>query len=128
MIGHNIQLRSILINTRHQQRHTKRPAHNTLLPLRPFPEPYRQIANTLRAALHPQRLVVMESVALALNAGVLDHGARVRLQTGHGASDVSVYFYYFFDGGGLEEGGGDAFFHAEDYAGARGHLWEGRVK
>lgn len=93
----NIQLRPILINARHQQRHPERSTHDTLLPLRAFSEPYRQIANTLRAAFYSEGLVVMESVALAFHAGMLDHGARVGLEARHGAADVAVYFYDLFD-------------------------------
>lgn len=64
----------------------------------------------------------METVVLALDAGVFDHGAGVGLQAGHGAADVSVDFDDFFNGGGFEEGGGDAFFYAEDHAGAGSDL------
>jgi hypothetical protein len=39
----------------------------------------------------------VECVVLALDTGVLDHGARVRLQARHGASDVSVYLHDLFD-------------------------------
>ena len=64
----------------------------------------------------------MERVVLGLDAGVLDHGAGVSLEAGHGAADVAVDFDDFLDGGGLEEGGGDAFFDAEDDAGGGGDL------
>lgn len=65
----------------------------------------------------------METVVLALDAGVFDHGAGVGLETGHGAADVSVDFDDLLDGGGFEEGGGDAFFYAEDHAGTCGDLF-----
>ncbi|KAI4139783.1 MAG: hypothetical protein L6R39_006117, partial [Caloplaca ligustica] len=118
----DIQLRPILIDPGDQQRHPKRPTHYTLLPLRPLAKPYRQIANTLRAALDSQRLVVMEGMALAFNAGVLDHGARVSLQPGHGAPDVAVHFYDFLDRGGFEEGRGHPFLDAENYTGTGSDL------
>ena len=76
----DIQTRPILIITRNQQRHTERPAHNTLLALCTLTKPQRQIAYRLRAALDPQRLGIVEGVVLALDAGVLDHASCVGLQ------------------------------------------------
>ncbi len=75
----DIQLRPILVNPRYQQCYPKWPTHNTLLPLGSFAEPYGQVADTLGTALHPQGLIVVERMALALHAGVLDHGACVGL-------------------------------------------------
>lgn len=120
--GVGVQLRPILINPRNQQCYPEWPAHDTLLPVRPLSESYCQVANTLGAALHPQRLVVMETVVLTLDAGMFDHGAGVGLETGHGAADMSVDLHDFLNRGGFEEGGGDAFFYAENDAGAGGDL------
>ena len=55
-------------------------------------------------------------MGLALDAGVLDHGAGVGLEAGHGTANVAVDLYNLLDGGGLEEGGGDALLDAEDDA------------
>ena len=57
-------------------------------------------------------------MVLRLHASVLDHGAGVGLETGHGASDVAVDLDNFLYGRGLEEGGGDALLDAEDDAAA----------
>lgn len=110
------QLRAILIVTRNQERHTKRPAHDALLAIRALTEAQRQIADGLGAALDAEGLVVVEEVALTLDAGVLDHGAGVGLETAHGAADVAVDLDDLLDGGGFEEGGGDALLDAEDDA------------
>jgi hypothetical protein len=111
-----IQLWSPLIVSRNQQRHPKRPTHNTLLAIRALPKAQCQIANRLRTALNAQLLVVIEGVVLGFYASMLDHAACIRLEAGHGAADVAVYFDDFFDGGGFEEGGSDALFDAENYA------------
>lgn len=37
-------------------------------------------------------------MVLGFDAGVLDHGAGVGLQTGHGAADVGINFDDLFDG------------------------------
>ncbi len=58
----------------------------------------------------------MEGVILRLDAGVLDHGSGVGLQTGHGTSDVTVYLDNLFDRGGFEESGGHPLFNSEDDA------------
>jgi hypothetical protein len=47
---------------------------------------------------------------------MLDHGASVGLETGHGAADVGVDFDDFLNGGGYEERGGDALLNAEENA------------
>lgn len=53
-------------------------------------------------------------MVLTFETGVIDHGAGVGGETGHGATDMGVDFDDFFDGRGFEEDGGDAFFDAED--------------
>ena len=63
----------------------------------------------------------MESVVLGLDAGVLDHGSGVRLQTGHRAADVGVYLNDFLDARGHQEWGGDALLDAEEDAVRGGH-------
>jgi hypothetical protein len=101
---------------RNQKRDAKRPAHDSVLALGSLTKPQRQVANSLRAAFNSQRLVVVESVVLALDSRVLDHTAGVGLQAAHRAADMTVYFDYLFDTRGFEEGGGDTLFNAEDYA------------
>ncbi len=78
-VGEDVQLRSFLVDPSNQERYSEWPAHDTLLALGALAKPQRQIANRLCAALDPQRFVVVESVVLALDAGVLDHRAGVGL-------------------------------------------------
>jgi hypothetical protein len=47
---------------------------------------------------------------------VFDHGARIRLQTRHGATNVGVDFDDLLDGGGDEKWRCDALFDAEEDA------------
>ena len=110
------QLRSHLVNTRNQQRHAKRPTHHGLLVMHALPEPERKITHGLRDALDLDPFVVREGVVLSGNACVVDHGARVGGEAGHGASEVTVDFHDFFDGAGFEEGRLDAFLDGEDDA------------
>jgi hypothetical protein len=112
----NVQTRPVLIITRNQQRHAKRPTHDALLALGTLTKPQRQVAYRLRAALDAQRLIVVEGVVLALDARVLDHAAGIGLKARHGASNVPVDFDNLLDGAGLEERRGYALFYAEDYA------------
>lgn len=49
----DIQLWALLVDPRNQQRNTKRPTHDALLPVSAFSEPQCQIADCLRTALHP---------------------------------------------------------------------------
>lgn len=110
------QLRAILVVASDQQGNAERSAHDGLLTLGTLTESQGQIANGLGTALDTQVLVVVEGVALALDAGMLDHGAGVGLEAGHGTADVAVDFDNLLDGGGLEEGGGDALLDTEDDA------------
>jgi hypothetical protein len=112
----NVQTRPILIISRNQQRHAKRPTHNALLALCALAKPQGQIAYRLRAALDAERLVVVEGVVLALDARVLDHAPCVGLQARHGASDVAVDLDNLFDRARLEERRRYALFYAEDDA------------
>ena len=110
------QLRSHLVNTRNQQRHAKRPTHHGLLVMHALPEPERKITHGLRDALDLDPFVVREGVVLSGDARVVDHGACVGGEAGHGASEVTVDFHDFFDGTGFEEGRLDAFLDGEDDA------------
>lgn len=111
-----VQARAILVVARNEQRDAKRPAHDALLAVGALAEPQGQVADGLGAGLDPQALVVVEGVALALDAGVLDHAPGVGLQAGHGAANVAVDLDNLLDGRGLEQGGGDALLDAEDDA------------
>jgi hypothetical protein len=106
------QLRPIFIKSSNQEGNAKRPTHDGLFTLGTFTETQRQVANGLRSALYAEGLIVVESVALALDTGVLDHGARIGLQARHGASNVTVNLDNLFDGGGFEESRGHALLDA----------------
>ena len=100
----DLQLRTLLIHTRNQQRNTKRPTHHRILIMHTLTEPQRQIAHRLRNTLHLDVLVVREGVVLRGDAGMVDHRACVGDESGHGAAEVCVDLHYLFDGGGFEEG------------------------
>lgn len=110
------QLGTVLVKASDEERNTKGPAHDGLLSVSALSEAQGKVANSLGGALHTEGLVVVEGVALALDAGVLNHGPCVGLEAGHGASDVAVDLDNLFDGGGFEEGGCDSLFDAEDDA------------
>lgn len=111
-----VQARAVLVVAGNQQRDAEGPAHDTLLAVGGLAETQGQVADGLGAGLDAQGLVVVEGVALALDAGVLDHAAGVGLQPAHGAADVPVDLDNLLDGRGLEEGGGHALLDAEDHA------------
>lgn len=115
-----VQRRTILVVSRNQQRHTKRTAHDALLAVGALAEAQGQVADGLGAALDSQVLVEVEGVRLALDAGVLDHRPRVRLQPAHGAPDVPVDLDYLFHGGRLEQGRRHALLDAQHHALRRG--------
>lgn len=110
------QLGTVLVKASDEERNTKGPAHDGLLSVSALSEAQGKVANGLGAALHAEGLVVVEGVALALDAGVLNHGSGVGLEAGHGASDVAVDLDNLFDGGGFEERRCDSLFDAEDDA------------
>lgn len=97
------QLRAQLVNTRDQQRNTKRPTHHRLLIVYTLSEAQCEIAHSLCNTLNLDRLVVGEGMVLGSHSGVVDHGAGICSETRHGAAKMSVYFHDLFDGGGLEE-------------------------
>lgn len=108
------QLRSLLVKTSNQQSHTKWSAHDGLLSISTLAESQGKIANSLGAALNSQGLVVVEGVALRFDAGVLDHGTSVGLQTGHGAANVAIDLDNLLDGRGFEERGGYSLLDSEN--------------
>lgn len=110
------QLRAVLVEAGNEQRDAKGPAHDGLLAVGTLAEAQGQVADGLRAALDAERLVVVEGVALALDARVLNHGPGVGLQARHGAANVAVDFDNLLDRRRLEQGGCDALLDAEDDA------------
>lgn len=104
---------AVLVVAGDEQGDAEGPAHDALLAVGALAEPQRQVADGLRAALHPQVLAVVEPVALALHARVLHHAARVRLQPAHRAPDVPVDLHDLLDRGRLEERRRHALLHAE---------------
>lgn len=99
-----VQTGTFLIIASNQERHTKRPAHDAFLAISRLAKPQGQVANGLGAALNAQGLVVVEGVALTLDARVLHHATRIGLQTTHCAANVSVNLDNLLDRGGLKEG------------------------
>ena len=110
------QLWPLLVNPRNQKRDPKRPTHHRVLVMHTLPKPQREVAHRLRDALDLDALVVGERVVLGRHPGVVDHGAGVGGEAGHGAAEVAVDLHDLLDGGGLEEGGLDALVYDEDDA------------
>ena len=81
-----------------------------------LPKPERKITHRLCGALDLDPFVVREAVVLCGDACVVDHGACVGSEAGHGTAEVMVDFHDFFDRAGFEEGGLDAFLDGEDDA------------
>lgn len=110
------QLRAILIISSNEQSDTKGSAHDGLLSIGTLTEAQGEVTDGLGGALDAEGLVVVEGVALALDAGMLDHGAGIGLEAGHGTADVAVDLDNLLDRGRLEEGGGDSLLNTEDDA------------
>ena len=79
-------------------------------------KPKCEITHRLCDAVNPDPFVVREGVVLGGDAGVVDHGACVGSEAGHGAPKVVVDFHDLLDGAGFEEGRLDAFLDGEDDA------------
>lgn len=56
----------------------------------------------------------MKGMILRLHSRMLDHGPGIGLQTGHGATDMTIDLDDLLDGRGLKQRGGDALLDAED--------------
>lgn len=108
------ELGAVLVVAGNQEGDTKGAGHDGLLALGTLTEAEGQVANGLGARLDAEGLVVVEGVGLGLDAGVLDHGTGIGLQTAHSASDVAVDLDNLLDGGGLQEGRGYALLDTED--------------
>ena len=119
------QLGSVLVVAGDEEGNAKGATHDGLLAVSTFAEAQGKVADGLSAALDTKGLVVVEGVRLALDTGVLDHGAGVGLETGHGATDVAVDLDNLLNRRRLEEGRGYALLDAEDYA-LRGGDADGR--
>jgi len=110
----------VLVVAGDEQGDAKGAAHAAGLAVDALAEAQRQVADGLGAAVDAQLLVVVEGVALALDARVLKHGPRVRLQPRHGAANVPVDLDNLLDRRRLEEGRGHALLDAQDDALGRG--------
>lgn len=111
-----VELGAVLVVASDQKGDTEGTAHDALLAIGALAEAQGEVADGLGAALDAQVLVVVEIVALALDAGVLDHAASVGLQPGHGAPDVAVDLDDLLDGRGLQQRRRHALLHAQDDA------------
>lgn len=96
------QLGPVLVVASDEQGDAKRPAHDSLLAFGALSEAQSEITDGLSGALDAEGLVVVEVVILALDAGVLNHGAGVGLQARHGAANVTVNFDNLLDRRRLE--------------------------
>ncbi|KAK8051318.1 hypothetical protein PG993_002703 [Apiospora rasikravindrae] len=85
-----VELGTVLVVAGNKQGNTKGAGHDALLAVGALAETQGQVADGLSATLDTQGLVVVEGVALGLDAGVLDHAAGVGLEARHGAADVTV--------------------------------------
>jgi hypothetical protein len=99
-----VQLRSILIYPSNKQRNAKRSRHDPfILIIITLSKPQSQIAYGLCTTFDTEGFVIGKAVVLTLDTGMVDHGAGIGGEAGHGAADVGVDFDDFFDGGGFEE-------------------------
>lgn len=75
-----VQLWSIVgVPAGDQERDTERSAHDRFLALGALAESQSQVADGLCATLDTELLIVVESVVLRLDSGVLNHASGVRL-------------------------------------------------
>jgi hypothetical protein len=116
----------VLVVAGNEQGDAKGTAHDALLAVSALAKAQGQVADGLGARLDAQGLVVIEGVALALDARVLDHAARIGLQPAHGAPNVPVDLDNLLDRRRLEQGRRDALLDAQDDALGRGHA-DGRA-
>lgn len=92
-----VELGAVLVVAGDEEGDAEGAAHDALLAVGALAEAQGEVADGLGAALDAQVLVVVERVALALDARVLDHAAGVGLQARHGAPDVAVDLYDLLD-------------------------------
>ena len=111
----------VLVEAGDEQGDAEGAAHDRLLAVGALAEAQGEVADGLGAALDAQGLVVVEGVALALDAGVLDHAARVGLQPAHGAADVAVDLDDLLHRRRLEQRRRHALLHAQHHALGRRH-------
>lgn len=93
--------------------------HQSLVLFYTLSKPKRQIANSLSAALNPDRLVVCERVVLARHPGVVDHRPGICRETRHGAPDVRVDLHNLLYRRGFEQLGRHALLDSKDDAEGR---------
>lgn len=114
--GHYSQLGPLLVDTRDEERDAERPTHHRIFIVHTLSEAQREITDCLGRALYTDGLVIGECVVLRGDARVVDHGARVGGEAGHGAPEVAVDLHDLLDGGRLEERRLYALLDAEDDA------------
>lgn len=108
-----VQLGAVLVVTGDEQGNAEGTGHDALLAVGTLTETQCQVTDSLGAALDAQGLVVVEGVALGLDAGVLDHAAGVGLKARHGAADVAVDLDNLLDRRCLEQGRRDSLLDAQ---------------
>lgn len=74
-----VELRAVFVVAGDEEGDAEGSAHDALLAIGALAETEGQVADGLGAALDAQVFVVVERMALALDAGVLDHAAGVGL-------------------------------------------------
>lgn len=111
-----VELGAILVIASDEKGDAEGATHDALLAIGALAEAEGQVAYGLGAALDTQILVVVEGVRLALDAGMLDHAARVCLQSRHGAADVPVDLDNLLDGRGLQQRRRHSLLYAQHHA------------
>ena len=111
-----VELGAVLVVAGDEQGDAEGAGHDALLAVGALAEAQGQVADGLGAALDAQGLVVVEGVALGLDAGVLDHAAGVGLKARHGAPDVPVDLDNLFDRRRLQKRRGHPLLHAQHHA------------
>jgi hypothetical protein len=115
-----VQLGTVLVIAGDEQGDAEGTGHDGLLAIGTLAEAQGEVADGLGGALDAEGLGVVEGVRLRLDTGVLDHGAGVGLEAGHGAANVAVNLDNLLDRRRLEQGRRDALLDAEDDALGRG--------
>ena len=94
-LGHK-QLRAELVNAGDEEGDAERAAHHRVLIVHALAETECKVADRLCDTLHFDALVVGECVVLGGDAGMVDDGARIGGETGHGTPEMCVDLHDFF--------------------------------
>ena len=89
------QLWAKLVDPGDEKGDAKRAAHHCVLVVHTLSETKCEIANRLCDTLHLDALVVGEGMVLGGDTGVIDDGARVGGETGHGTPEMRVDLHDF---------------------------------